>query len=279
VSDYKDRILTELIETGAERATTTLPRGAASRPRRRVAVVAIGCAVVAVVGLMVARGRDGGIDVVSKAAAAISPRSGEILHYRLDGVRIVTPYYEEWQIAGPPKRSRGITQGSDRSGDPCLLETSVVLDESGTSEVRSSWDATTNTVYVSPPRALPGPPILPDAFVELQKHLAEGDLVERGRDTINGRAAILLEPRDVSGLSEEGRFGDLTQEFAYYVDATTYAPVRWVVSRKYGQYYDVPVFEYLAANPANLALVSVDGAHPGSRITGASPPSTGCGAG
>jgi hypothetical protein len=280
VTDYKARILTALIETNAERAANPARRTVARRPRRRVAIVAVGCGAIAVAGLLVGRSRDTGIDVVSKAAAAISPRSGEILHYRLDGVRIVSPYAEVWQVTDPPLRYRNRAQGSTRVGSPCVFEFSGVVLGAGRIEVRSQWNPETATVYRGRGIAFPpGAIVWPDPFAQLQKHLAEGDLRESGRKMIDGRQTILLTPRDPTRLPSDGRFGDLTRESAYYVDASTYMPVRWVVSRTYRQHYDVSIFEYLPVDPANLALVSVAGAHPGSRITGASPPSRDCGAG
>lgn len=284
MSDYRDRILTALLET-IDEGDPAPARPAAGprlrRGRRRWAMVAAGSfAALALVGVLLALPRGGGgVDIVERAAAAITPAPGTILHYRIDGVRIYTPYAEVWQTTGLATRVRARAQGTDQNNQPCVFEYSVVIDAAGRSEVGSWWNPEAETVH--PTRRLTGPPgsfVYPDPFASLQKHLAAGALREAGRATIDGRDAILLLPRDPAGLPEYGRFGEPSTKAAYYVDAETYRPLRWVVDRTADQYYDVTTFEYLPANPANSALVSVEGAHPGAPVSDAALPAT-CGAG
>lgn len=116
----------------------------------------------------------------------------------------------------------------------------------------------------------PGAFAFPDPFAEIRRHLDDGALIETGRAEVNGREAIRIEPRDRTGLPDYGRIGELAGEVAYYVDAGTYAPLRWVVSDT--QHYDVEAFEYLPETAENLALVSVPGAHPGAPVVAGAPP-------
>ncbi len=276
MSDYRDRILTALLETIDEGDPAPARPSGKARPRpgrsRRAMIAVGGCVALALVGVLLALPRGGGgVDVVERAAAAITPAPDTVLHYRINGVRIYTPYAEVWQTTGPPTRVRARAQGTDQSNEPCVFEYSVVLDGAGRSEIRSWWNPTAGTVHSA--RRLTGPPgsfVYPDPFASLQKHLAAGALREAGREALDGREAILLLPRDPAGLPEYGRFGEPSKKAAYYVDAETYRPLRWVVDRTADQ--------YLPAVPANTALVSVEGAHPGAPVSDAAFPAT-CGAG
>jgi len=248
---------------------------------RPVALAGAGLAAV-VLALLFLGSRSGPPGVVARAAAAIERPDGTVLHYRLIGHRIVSDYIEVWQTTTADGRQlvRTIAQGTGAGNSRCLMESSIVLSLDQRSMVATSWHAVPGVGYRSRVITMqPGETAFPDGFAEIRRHLDEGDLVETGRTEINGRSAIRLAPEDPDSLPREGRFGDLTQKFVYYVDAETYHPLRWIVWD--GQYYDVDAFEYLPPTAENLALVSVPGAHPGTTVIEGNPPrdSLTCGAG
>lgn len=280
MNDYKQRILDELLELVPADGGVH-PRARVRQTMRRVALAGAGLAVVALAVLFLGT-RSGNPGVVARAAAAIERPEGTVLHYRLIGHRIVSDYIEVWQTTTADGRQlvRTIAQGTGPGNSRCLMESSIVLSFDQRSMVATSWHPATGVGYRSRVITMqPGETAFPDGFAEIRRHLDEGDLVETGRTEVDGRSAIRLAPKDPSGLPREGRFGDLTQKFVYYVDAETYRPLRWVVWD--GQYYDVEAFEYLPPTAENLALVSVPGAHPGATIINGNPPrsSLTCGVG
>jgi hypothetical protein len=131
-----------------------------SRPRGRRGLVlrwALAAAVVAAaaLGALSIISRDGaGASVVDRAAAAVAPSPGTILHVDMHGFQdngdgtTITWRDESWQQQGPPHDGRQIATSPDGT-----------ITESGTTANRQEvYDAARNTIYV----AAPEPPVTQD---------------------------------------------------------------------------------------------------------------------
>lgn len=238
-------------------------RGRALRWRRRGLVLAL--AAVSGTVLAVAWPTDRGSNsVVERAAAALTPPAGRILHVRADGHNIYTPFSESWQSTTGPLRIRSRVGGQNAAG-PCTIEWSYDAE----ARTMATWDASTRTIYWNRVAERTEEQIgFPDPLREIRAHLAAGRLREAARQTIDGRQVIRLEPGNGLQRASEGRAGDPI--YAYLVDARTYEPVRWVISPT--QWYDYTTYEYLPDDEGTRPLLSLDAQHPGAPSVEGSPP-------
>ncbi len=209
---------------------------------------------------------------IERAAAALTPEPGRILHVRADGRNIYTPWYEYWQTTSGPmlRRSRG---GGSNAAGPCTLEYSY--DEA--TQTMASWDAGTRTIYrnrINPPT---GKRIaFRDPLAQIRQHLKDGEFREAGRKTLDGREVIRLVPAQPATTTPEA-VGEGDPVFTYYVDAATYKPVRQQISPT--QWYDYTTYEYLADDDQTHRLLTIEAQHPGAPIVEGSPSKPSCGAG
>lgn len=248
-------------------------RGRSTQWRRRGVLLALAAAVG--MALVVAWPTDRGTTdaVIERAAAALMPTQDQILHVRADGHNIYSPWSETWRMTAGPIMIRSRVAGSNAEG-PCTIEFSY----DAAARTMATWDAPTETIYWHRVDERTEKEIgFPDPMREIRAHLAAGDLREAGRQTINGRAVIRLEPADGVPTGGEGRPGDAN--FAYAVDASTYEPVRWEISPT--QWYDYTTYEYLPNNEQTRELLSLEAQHPAAaRVEGSPPdPARSCGFG
>jgi hypothetical protein len=245
----------------------------APRAWRRRALLLVLAAALTVAALAAWPSSRGSSDVVARAAAALVPEPGSILHYRADGHNIYTPFHESWQTTSGPTRIRGRLGGNSAAG-PCTIEWSY--DQAA--RTMSYWDAPTQTIYWHRVDERTEKEInFRDQLREIRTNLAAGKLREAGRQTINGREVIRLEPAQAGDGPPEGRVG--TASYTYLLDAESYEPVRWEVSAT--QWYDYTTYEYLPSNEQTRQLLSVEAQHPRARRIEGSPadPSKSCGFG
>lgn len=247
-------------------------RGDTRRWRRRGVVLALAAA--AATALAVAWPADrGGNSVVERAAAALAPPPGRILHIRADGRNIYTPYSESWQTTTGPLRFRARVGGQNAAG-PCTIDWSYDA-AAGTT---ATWDASTRTIYWRRVDEQTEKEMgFRDPLREIRANLAAGKLRVVGRQTLDGRPVIRLEPAGGLQRAAEGRAGDPV--YAYIVDAETFEPVRWEISPT--QWYDYTIFEYLPDDEPSRRLLSVDATYRGAPRVEGSPPADGktCGFG
>lgn len=239
-------------------------RPPASRSRRWALAVALSVAAGAALAVGWPTDRAGGDSVVERAAAALTPPPGRILHVRAEGHNIYTPWSEHWQTTTGPLRIRSRLGGSNAAG-PCTIEWSYDAAE----RTMATWDASTRTIYWQRVDETTASQIgFPDPLREIRAHLAAGRLREAGRQTIDGRDVIRLEPAGGLQPGGEGREGDAV--YAYAVDARTFQPVRWEISPT--QWYDYTIYEYLPDDETARALLSLEAQHPGAPRIEGSPP-------
>lgn len=238
-------------------------RRAPLRSRRRGLVVVLVAA--AATALAVAWPTDrGGNSVVERAAAALTPPPGPILHIRADGHNIYTPFSESWQTTAGPLRIRSLVGGQNAAG-PCTIEWSY----DAAAQTMATWDDSTRTIFWHSVDERTRREIgFADPLREIRAHLAAGRLHEAGRQTIDGRAVIRLEPAEGIASRAEARAGDAV--YAYAVDAQTYEPVRWEISPT--QWYDYTIYRYLPDNEQSRRLLSLEAQHPGAPRVEGSPP-------
>jgi len=133
-----------------------LGRSGSRRRRGLVLRWALAAAVVvaAALGALSIISRDGaGASVVDRAAAAVAPSPGTILHVDMHGFQdngdgsTITWRDESWQQQGPPHDGRQIETGPDGS----VVETATA---NGREEV---YDSARNTIYVSAPESTATP--------------------------------------------------------------------------------------------------------------------------
>ena len=133
-----------------------LGRSGSRRRRGLVLRWALAAAVVvaAALGALSIISRDGaGASVVDRAAAAVAPSPGTILHVDMHGFQdngdgsTITWRDESWQQQGPPPDGRQIETGPDGS----VVETATA---NGREEV---YDSARNTIYVSAPESTATP--------------------------------------------------------------------------------------------------------------------------
>ncbi|MEV4421609.1 hypothetical protein AB0L40_16740 [Patulibacter sp. NPDC049589] len=233
---------------------------AAPAPRRRTrpliaTAAAVGVAAIGAVVVVAASPRDGPVDVLGRAEAALSP-TGELLHYvvRTRGVeptgglspRVLgtggrcppPPPTEVWQ-ARSPSRWRAVIPASANTGR-CQ---GTMIDRHGhvlRGTWETSWAGGTSTSYwpaVDRMKVIGGydsnssqgnvplgdPHLGGDDPVEVvRRMLRQGKLRDDGETTLDGRKVHTL-----SGTKTETAHRITTRETVLYaVDATTFAPVR-----------------------------------------------------
>lgn len=235
------------------------------RPRRRRWGLVLALAVAAATALAVAWPADrGGSSVVERAAAALTPPPGRILHVRAVGRNIYTPFSESWQTTTAPLRFRSRVGGQNAAG-PCTIEWAY----DAAARTMATWDASTRTIYwLRVDERTEKEMGFPDPLREIRANLAAGRLREVGRQTIDGRPVIRLEPADGLQPRSDGRVGDPV--YAYVVDAETLEPVRWEISST--QWYDYTIYEYLPDDEQTRRLLSLEAQHPGAPRMEGSPP-------
>lgn len=238
-------------------------RGGALRWRRRGLTLALAAA--AATALAVAWPEDrGGSSVVERAAAALTPPPGRILHVRADGRNIYTPFSESWRTTAGPLRFRARVGGQNAAG-PCTIEWAY----DAAARTTATWDASMRTVYWRRVDERTEEEMgFPDPLREIRANLAAGRLREAGRQTIDGRPVVRLEPASGVAAGAEGRVGDPV--YAYLVDAETLEPVRWEISPT--QWYDYTIYEYLPDDEQTRRLLSLEAQHPGAPRVEGSPP-------
>jgi hypothetical protein len=217
------------------------------RPVRRLVggVVGLSAALAAAVVLLVVEPwQPTGETAVARAATMVSPEPRTVLHIRMDGHRISSPFFEQW--IAPDGSWRELHGGSDPAG-PCTIEDGY----DASSRTASTYDPRTRTVY-----SLPLPPAQArlaqlDPMAKVREWLSGGRLRAAGDTLLDGRPVTRLVPTHGTSL-----FGAI----AYYVDARTGRPVRWQVDAT--QWYDFTTYERLPATPRDLRLASLQDQHP-----------------
>jgi hypothetical protein len=226
------------------------------RRRRRVAfrlaAVGVGALAIALGALSVLPGDGPGRSTVARAATALSPPGGKILHTVIlttenwpDG-EVIASRSETWQQTSPPYDHRTV-MGGRRQRELAMRD--------GRPE---SYDARTNTIYI----VVPGTKLPPlerpvgspeDRLLDdLRTFLRSGLAREDGRVNVRGRTAI----RIVS-------VGSGSSLKRILVDAETYRPIESFsvsdegvrVTSRYETYEELPATE------ANLALLSLRRQH------------------
>lgn len=232
--------------------------------RRRGLVLALAAAAVTALAVAWPTDRSGSNSVLERAAAALTPPPGRILHVRADGHNIYTPFSESWQTTTGPVRIRSRVGGQNAAG-PCTIEWSY----DAAARTMATWDASTRTIYWNGVDERTEKQIgFPDPLREIRANLAAGRLREAGRQTIDGREVLRLEPANGLQPRPYGRAGDAV--YAYLVDVRTYEPVRWEISPT--QWYDYTIYEYLPDDEQTRRLLSLEAQHPGAPRVEGSPP-------
>jgi hypothetical protein len=160
-----------------------------------------------------------------------------ILHVKTVDVQGGTEFVGEWwQQSSPPFASRG------RKGPVGEFA------DDGTSTY--FYDAAANTIYEHPDS---GPATFTDPVSLIRQQLADGQANLAGTTTIGGQS--LYEIKLDSGV-------------AAYVDQTSYVPRYLDEQQRNGSTvrFRVVAYEYLAATPQNLQLLSITAQHPGARV-------------
>jgi hypothetical protein len=239
-----------------------LTPGMRRRPRRRL--LALGALIGATAVLAIAEPwQTSGDDAVARAAAVVSPKRGGVLHIRSEGHRIYTPFSEQW--TAPDGSWREQHGGTDMSG-PCTVEDGY----DAKTHVLSTFDAGTNTIYRHTlSRAQIRFASQPNQIAQVRTWLAHGQLRSAGAALIGDRRTLRLVPSN-------GR-RSLLGAIAYYVDARTYAPVRWQLNGT--QWYDFTIYRELPGTAANLALASIRAQHPDAALRQGWGAHNGCGSG
>lgn len=227
------------------------------RPRRvafRLAAVAIAATAVAFGALSVLPGDGPGPSTVARAASALSPPSGKILHTVVlttenwpDG-EVIRSRSETWQQTSPPFDHRRVISG-ERRRELAMAD--------GKPE---SYDARTNTIYT----VVPGtklPPLRRPAGVledrlldDLRTFLRSGQARVERSVTVGGRAAVQIV---FTGSST-----------TLLVDADTYLPIESTSIADQGITVKsrFQTYEVLPATEANLDLLSLRRQHRGAAV-------------
>ena len=209
---------------------------------------------------------DGGPDIVARAAAALSPPEGKIVHLTISGSPTSGDIAgtESWSTTSAPFNSRTILDGN--------LGTSAT-ETSGTG-LQSEWsyDRATNTVHkVIPAKGRPAIN-LPSSPAEMllaapRQLLESGDAYNDGSTEINGKPVYKITTKD--GFVTGGT-PDLKPQLVLYVDRNTYLPVAQEGSflhngKRVASRVNIDV-RYLPATPENVALTSVRAQHPNATV-------------
>jgi hypothetical protein len=229
------------------------------RPRRLALRIAVAAAAAAAVSLGVLSALPGsGPSIVQRAAAALRPSDGTILHVVLVGTttgatgQTETVRLETWHSSSAPYDEREVLTRDGRTVESATLD-----------GVAQLYDPSTNTIFVGPKatEAAPGKVGAPPAGdaegdryrAKILGLLDSGRIHEAGHVSAAGRDAIRL-------VSDDGSVSLL-------VDASTYEPIEWRVSQDgITAAAQFPVYERLAATGDNLTLVDLRSQHRGARI-------------
>jgi hypothetical protein len=163
--DYRDA-LEDAVRRDLGRSGSRRRRGLVLRWALAAAVV-----VAAALGALSLISRDGaGASVVDRAAAAVAPSPGTILHVDMHGFQdngdgsTITWRDESWQQQGPPHDGRQIETAPDGS----VVETATA---NGREEV---YDSARNTIYVSAPESTATPAELNSYDIEAGTEAGNG---------------------------------------------------------------------------------------------------------
>lgn len=280
-----------------------LGRAATHRPKRRRTVLATSTVVATIASVAIVvtalSPSTGPVGVLERASAALADR-GHVLHYVVrpstvaptgsinrptvpaqcesrDPIRVwqtTTP--DRWRVALP----------AQPTGGRC----DTIVDGRRMRVIRGpqemSWNAGTTTRWVPALRALDivrgypakssvgdiplGDPSLGtgDPVHVLRRMLADGQLTDRGEETLNGRAVRVLTGR----RENRNTSFKLVTTVTYAVDATSAEPVRAITNRQItptpgsnapappntaAQQLDFTTFQRLPATPANTRLLDI----------------------
>ena len=218
-------------------------RGRHRRPALRFALPAgaAAAALAATVIVVLAGGGTGGPGTASAAIlhrtlAAVTPPSGTILHVktvdRTDGTEFVG---EWWQQTSPPYAGRGIKGPAGHLGE---------FADDGTKSY--AYDPATNTIYERPDT---GRPSFGDPVTMIRQQLADGEARVSGPTVIAGQPLYAIR---------------LSNGITAYVDAGSYVPRYVDDPQRDGTTvrFQVVAYDYLAATPENLSLLSMTAQHP-----------------
>ena len=207
-----------------------LARATRKRPRRRLVVAiptAVGLATVGVIAIP----RGHGIDAIAEARQALAP-ANEIVHmkitFKLPGrARMIAGGTEQWYAADPPRwKTRSIMPSP--KGRATKLGGMVERVYSG--DRMRIYLAKRDVAYINrgvkvavKPVGAPGPGVAGgDPATELRKQLDAGDLRDDGVVTHDGK--------QVRRLVREQKIGKRNvQQFVYYMDPQTFAPLGGVM--------------------------------------------------
>jgi hypothetical protein len=277
---------------------------ARSRRRRSLGVRLVGClaaaAVIALGILTVLPGREPAVvhpaaaqSIVRRAAVALTPSSGSILHVDLVGRQengdgtVVSWQSESWQQNATPYARRQIETGPDGRTVETALDDGVL----------QLYDPATNTIYTNAPKPppldiRPGP--RPGTFV-IRVPNVSGKIVERviiadpddlrrlragltqqrpAEDPFRTQALALLNSghaRVDGHMNVDGRQAiriiSANGHTTYLVDARTYDPLQLRTTGAVGgTTLRFRAYDELSSTHANKALVSLAAAHPGATV-------------
>jgi hypothetical protein len=222
---------------------------ATRRPVRRVVVGLCGLVAAlaaAVILVVVEPWQPTGETAVARAATMVSPHARTVLHVRMDGHHIYSPFIEQW--IAPDGSWREEHGGTDLSG-PCTVENGY----DASTQIASTYDVRTRTIYrrtLSPAQIRFA--AQSDPMAQVRQWLSGGQLRAAGQTVLDGRRVTRLVPT-------HGR-RSLYGAIAYYIDARTAQPVRWQLNAT--QWYDFTAYAQLPATPHNLRLTSLRDQHP-----------------
>ena len=274
-----------------ETATGRDVRGVSTRRRRarRVAIAGVAAAALTASGVAVVAPWRSGPSLIERAEAALAAPPDAVVHTKgrvqlwgYDQPRDTPPAAgEPPTTTGPVSEAWTLSNGNQRrwkgpfrpgrfshdgktflpTGPARMLEQSSSQDTRGFGHFQA-FDPTTGVLVddVSEVASAPEPPNV-DAVTELRRQLNRGNYRTDGRTEIDGKPVV----RFVFDHEDKGQ----RTHDVYFVDATTFAPVRTehesyvegrFITRVQTDYF---LYEPLKATPDNVALTTVVGAHPG----------------
>jgi len=254
-------------------------RAAVRRPRQRrrralvlatgVVVLALGVWTVQAVAPADRAARLAGPEPASaaeRARVALAAPVGTILHVVTDtravgaDARALAARSETWQDTAPPYGRREVATGAGG-------RRTEVASVGGRD---AFYDAARNTIYVEPeggagqpalgvpePAPAAGGATTGEPLVDqVRLLLDEGRLRETGRAVVDERAAVRL------------AWDDGHAEYAYLVDAETYAPLEWRIRDRDGATTTIVfrTYEGLERTDGTRALLDLTAQHPGARV-------------
>ena len=277
----------EQFETATERDVRV--QAMRRRRARRVTIAGVAAAALTASGLAVVAPWRSGPSLIERAEAALAAPPDAVVHTKgrvqlwgYDKPRDTPPAAgEPPTTTGPVNESWTLTNGNQmrwkfqfrpgRFSDDgkTFLPTGPAhtLEESSSQDTRGfihfqAFDTATGVLVdnVSEVASAPEPPNL-DAVTELRRQLDRGNYRTDGATEIDGKPVV----RFVSDHEDKGQ----RTHDVYFVDATTFAPVRTEHESYDGDRFlnrvrtDYFLYEHLNATPDNVALTTVVGAHPG----------------